>query len=205
MALLPQNPRDQKLFLVGVIALAAVGGYQQLLWSPKNDDLNIIAAHVDQLDSLNRVSKAEAAKGNAVQMRAQADSFDRQLKVLRQLVPTSNEVPALLESVSDAARRVGLELANVIPEGVVAGDDFDVTKYRLRIIGAYHDVGRFLANVGSLRRVVVPINVTMGPTGVTGDRRPRKDEQFLDVAFEIQTYVAKASAPAPAAPKGGAP
>ena len=37
MALLPQNPRDQKLFVVAVLAVGLAVVYQQLVWSPKND------------------------------------------------------------------------------------------------------------------------------------------------------------------------
>src|SRR5438034_10968421 len=110
MALLPQDPRNQKLFITGVLAIGLVAVYQQLMWTPKHEELVGIQFHLDTLDSLNKAAKAEAAKGNAVQMRAEADAFDRQLQVLRRLVPTQNQVPALLESVSNGARRVGLEV-----------------------------------------------------------------------------------------------
>ena len=42
-------------------------------------------------------------------MKVEAEAFGRELSVLRRLVPTENEVPALLESISSAARRAGLD------------------------------------------------------------------------------------------------
>ena len=70
----------------------------------------------------NQRAKAELAKGNVEQLRAEAAKLQENLEVMRQLVPTSNEVPALLEQVSTAARRVGLDLATVKPQPVIEGD-----------------------------------------------------------------------------------
>jgi type II secretory pathway component PulM len=87
MGLLPQNPRDQKLL---VLALAIAGGaavYQQMYWTPKNEELSILAARLDTLDSLNKVAKADVARGSATKMKQEAEEFARELAVLRHLVP----------------------------------------------------------------------------------------------------------------------
>jgi type IV pilus assembly protein PilO len=139
-------------------------------------------------------------------MKQEADAFARELGVLRNLVPTENEVPALLESISTAARRAGLELSDVQPDGVVNGDQFDTYKYKLGVTGPYHQVAEFLTNIGSMPRIVSPINLTLAPTGRTGELKPKKNETFLDARFGIQTYVAHAAPKlAPASGKPGAP
>jgi type IV pilus assembly protein PilO len=202
MPLIPENPRNRSLLLVAIVVVGLAAVYHQLVWTPQNAENTILAARLDTLDSLNRIVKVEAAKGNAAKMRREADEFGRQLNVLRKLVPTENEVPALLESISSAARRAGLEFSDVQPDGVVSGDQFDTYKYKLAVTGSYHQVAQFIANIGALPRIVAPINVDMKPSNRTSpDRRPKKNEQFLDVHFGIQTYVAR---PVPAAPAGKA-
>jgi type IV pilus assembly protein PilO len=196
MALLPQNPRSQRLLIVGVLAIGLAGVYEQLVWAPKNDALAKIATHVDTLDSLNAFVKREAAKGSTAKMKGEAEAYNRELVVLRRLVPTSNEVPALLESVSSAARDAGLELSDVQPDGVVEGDQFDTYRYKIDVSGPYHKVARFLANVGSLPRIVEPMNLSLATTTVVREIKPARGEQLLDARFEIQTYVAHASAKA---------
>src|SRR3569623_1392796 len=94
-------------------------------------------------------------------MKAEAATFSRELEELRHLVPTQNEVPALLESVSTAAREAGLDLSDVQPDGVINGDQFDTYKYKLGVTGSYHQVGTFLSIVGSLSRIVAPINLSL--------------------------------------------
>jgi len=198
MALLPQNPRDQKLLIVAILSIGLAGVYQQLVWTPKHQELNALAVRLDTLDSLNRIAKADVAKGTATKMKAEAEAYARELIVLRHLVPTQNEVPALLESISTAARRAGLEFSDVTPDGITNGDQFDTYRYKLAVTGPYHQVAEFLTNIGSLPRIIAPINLSLNPTARTGERKPRKDEQFLEARMQIQTFVAHTSAKAPA-------
>jgi type IV pilus assembly protein PilO len=202
MALLPQDPRSQKLVMIAIVALGLAGVYQQLVWQPKATELHALETRLDTLDSLNRAAKIEVSKGNAAQMKAEAEQYGRELAALRHLVPTSNEVPPLLESISNAARSAGLELSSVTPDGVVKGDQFDTYKYKLGVSGPYHQVGEFLANVGSMPRIVAPINVTLTPSAHGDPNKLRPDQQMLDVNFGIQTYVAHTAALTPTTAKG---
>jgi type IV pilus assembly protein PilO len=203
MALIPENPRNRNLLVVAILVVGLGAVYQQLVWTPKNAENTVLAARLDTLDSLNRIAKLEVAKGTAAKMRREADEYGRELNVLRRLVPTENEVPALLESISSAARRAGLEFSDVQPDGVVNGDQFDTYKYKLAVTGPYHQVAEFIANIGSLPRIVAPINVDLKPSNrANPDRRPKKNEQFLDVHFGIQTYVARPTQSAPAGKAG---
>lgn len=205
MALLPTKQRDQVMVVVCLVALGALGLFYMYVWSPKQEQLATIDAHVTSLDSLNEEVKREVAHGNVAQVKRQADELARQLDVLHRLVPTANEVPALLEQVSTASRLVGLEIAEVIPEGVTAGDQFDTYKYKLGVSGPYHRLAQFLTNVGSLPRIVAPINLTLVPSQ-RSDLHPHKGDALIDARFEILTYVAHTALPKTvAASPAGAP
>jgi type II secretory pathway component PulM len=96
MAILPQNPRDQKLLVVALLALGLAGVYEQLVWTPKHQELVSLSMRLDTLDSLNRVAKLEVAKGNSAKMKAEAEAYGRELEVLRRLFPTEILVGVLL-------------------------------------------------------------------------------------------------------------
>ena len=201
MALFPQNPRDQKLLFVALASVGLAVAYQQLVWTPKSQDLGFLSARLDTLDSLNKIAKADVSRGTATKMKQEADEFARQLAVLRRLVPTQNEVPALVESISSAARRAGLEFSDVQPDGIVSGDQFDTYKYKVAVTGPYHQVAEFISNIGSLPRIVVPMNMQLLPTNrAGGELKPRKNEQLLDVHFQVQTFVAHTSQADPSSP-----
>jgi len=196
MALLPQNQRDQIMVVVCIAALGLAAAYYMYLWSPKNQELSTLSARIDTLTVQNDNARREVARGTAGKLKAEADEFGRMLVTMRQLVPVANEVPTLLEQISTAARRTGLDIADVTPLGVITGDVFDTYRYRMGVTGSFHRIARFLDNIGSLTRIVAPMNLSLLPT--TRDMRAqriRPGESLLDASFEIQTYVAKTAAP----------
>ena len=203
MPLLPNDPRKQRLIAAIVVSLGVAGVYGQYVWLPSGEVVAAAEARVDSLETANAKAAAALRGGTANQIRAEAASHRRNLDAMRQLVPTGNEVPALLEQVSTAARRAGLDIASVEPEPVIPGDQFDTYRYKLAVSGQYHPLGEFLSNVGSLTRIIAPANLQLeprsGPSATAGGARLPASAAVLQARFEIQTYVAKGAA-APAAP-----
>jgi type IV pilus assembly protein PilO len=190
MALFATN-RDKTMAAVTVVALLLTYGFYDYVWTPKTEELNATQGRVDTLLVSNQRAKSELAQGKTAELRAEAERYSQDLEVMRRLVPTGNEVPALLEQVSTAARRVGLDISDVQPLPTLTGDQYDAYKYRMSVKGSYSQIGVFLANVGSLQRIVAPINLTL--TAAPNDPRARKVDRLqpLDARFEIQTYVAR--------------
>src|SRR3954464_14445414 len=190
MGLLPARDRDKYALVAIALAVAIVYGYYTYLWDPKDQELTATQAHVDSLVVVNQRAKAELAQGKTQELKAEADRYANDLEVMSRLPPTGNEVPALLEQVSTAARRVGLDIADVTPLPLLQGDQYDAYKYRLSMRGDYHQIGTLLTNIGSLQRIVAPINLTLAPVNVPGGAK-RARMQPVEARFEIQTYVAR--------------
>src|SRR5688572_32909970 len=191
------SKRDQILISAAVLSVALAGAYAYFLYLPKRDRLAAIEQHVDVLEARNAKVRSEVTAGSLAKMRAEAVQFAAELAVLRQVVPTTNEVPALLENVSTAARRVGLDLASVEPMPVLVGEQFDTYRYKVSVKGGYHAIAGFLTNVGSLNRIVAPVALDVKQqTAVEKKKaRPKDGESTLDTDFQIQTYIAHASQP----------
>jgi Tfp pilus assembly protein PilO len=201
MALLPTTQKDQYKLLVAILFLAAAGLYYNFVWTNKAQGLALVQTHVDSLNAMNKRAEQDVMHGSIDKLKAQATEFGSEVDIMRQLVPTGNEVPALLEAVSTAAREVGLDISSVAPDGVTQGDQFDTYKYKIGVTGPYHQIALFLTNIGELRRIVAPINLTLTISN-TQPRTPDKSVQLLDASFDIQTYVAHTS-PAAAPSRGG--
>jgi type IV pilus assembly protein PilO len=191
MALLPTKQRDQILLIVIVLSLGAIGGYFMYLYEDKAQTIATLETHVAALDSLNERVKSDMKRGAFDRARREAAQFEKDLNVLSQLVPSTNEVPTLLDQVSTAARRAGLELQDVAPGGPQPGEDFDTYKYKLAVIGGYHPIAQFLTNIATLERIVAPMNVDVHVlSGPKGEKHAKSGEALLEARFEIQTYVA---------------
>ncbi|HEY4734161.1 MAG: type 4a pilus biogenesis protein PilO [Gemmatimonadaceae bacterium] len=191
--------REQTMAAIGVGAVLLLGAYWYFLYKPKSAEMTVIQAHVDSLDKKNQQAKADIAQGSLQKLKAQATEYEQSLKIMRQLVPRSNEVPALLEDISTAARRVGLDLASVEPMPVLPGEQFDTYRYKLGVIGGYHPVGQFLSNVGSLNRIIAPVTmqIKLHPVTAQTKARVKKGESLVDTEFQVQTYVARTTPYAP--------
>ena len=185
--------REQMWGIIGIAAIAVLALYWYFLYKPKSAELAVTQAHVDSLEKKNQQAKADIASGSLQKLRAQSNEYEQSLKVMRQLVPRSNEVPALLEDISTAARRVGLDLATVEPMPVLPGEQFDTYRYKLAVTGGYHPVGQFLSNVGSLNRIIAPVTmaIKLHPIADKTKARLKKGESLVDTEFQVQTYVVR--------------
>ena len=105
MALLPTSQRDQKMLLVCIAALGLGFAYWYLLWTPANTELDGVQGRVEALRTINQTAKSELAQGKTAQLRSETEQYAKDLDVMRELVPTANEVPVPLEQVSTAACR----------------------------------------------------------------------------------------------------
>ncbi len=197
--------REKNLVGIAALAVMAALAYWWFLHRPKAVELQATSTRVERLRSENDKAKAEVAKGRPEEIRAQLAQYQQNLALIRTLVPTSNEVPALLEQVSTAARRVGLDLAAVTPQPVIHGDRYDTYRYNIDIVGNYHDLATFLTNVGSLTRIVAPMNLQLSQPSnpAAAKARSQKDGSVVDARFLIQTYVSKASTNLPMPPTTG--
>ncbi|NUQ93969.1 MAG: type 4a pilus biogenesis protein PilO [Gemmatimonadaceae bacterium] len=203
-----KSERDKVLALLIVVAISAVYAFYQFRWTPVNEQLQTVQDHVDSLDVWNRKAQSETSRNNEKALLQQAARSEQSLQVMRQLVPTGNEVPTLLEQVSTAARRVGLDVGEIQPQPVTPGDQFDTYRYSLKVMGDYHALGEFLTNVGSLTRIIAPVNVKLmlPPNPVAAAKlKRRKDDAIIMAQFDIQTYVAKGAAASAPAEHGAAP
>ena len=137
------NSRDQKMAAYAALPLLLAALYWYFLWSPQNVLLGESQSHVDSLAVINQRAKAELAQGKTNELKTEAERLTQDLAVMRLLVPTSNEVPALLDQVSSAARRVGLDIADVQPLPSLAGDQYEAYVYVTAMI-AYVALGIYL-------------------------------------------------------------
>ena len=209
MALGPKGQREQLLFLVTILAGASVFLYWYFAYSPRAADLAQKQERVEALVTLNQKAKSEMAKGDPAALRRQIAEYQQNLKLVRTLIPAGNEVPALLEQVSTAARRVGLDLATVDPQPVIEGENYDTYRYTISLVGSYHDLAIFLTNVGSLTRIVLPLNLSLQtPTNASVIKAHEKpNASVIEARFQLQTFVthkpSSADEPGPSK-KGGA-
>jgi type IV pilus assembly protein PilO len=192
---LPTDQRGKVFLLVTILALAGIYGVWMYLHAPARTEITSIQAQLDTIDSVIRMAKAELAKGTKDQVERQNEGFRTMLAVMRQLVPQENEVPTLIDDMSNRAKMRGITIGRFQPLSVDAGSPFDTHKYRFEIYGRYDQIGEFLSDVASLPRIIVPEDVVLRPAQQQASRFLNDTSgALLEATFSIRTFV-KSAAP----------
>lgn len=198
MALL-DNPRATPLLLLFLVGLAGyllysgevVGNLglegvtaKQARVQTTRDSITLLEAQTDSV-------KRDLARGTMEELKKRIESYRGILDVLRQLVPDRNEVPNLLDAISTRAKIRGVNLAEVVPQPVEAGPaPFDTYTYKMSVVGHYDQIGEFLADIASLRRIIVPYDVTVAAAQVAAARAlGDSTNAMLEAKFQIRTFV----------------
>ena len=201
MPSMPTSQRDQAMLLVGIVGIVGAVAYWNFVYAPKALAIEESRARVEALEDANRRAKAAVARGSVSEVTQEAEQARQSLEVIRTLIPTGNEVPALLDQINVAARRAGLQFSNFAPGPTTPGQQFDTYQFRMSVQGTYHQIGALLAAIGGLPRIIVPANVTLTPAtdavaeaAATAGAPVRPDQRLLVATFDIQTYVSKQAA-----------
>ncbi len=167
----------------------------------KQEQVKMVQDSITMLEAQTDSVKRDLARGTIEELKTRIESNRNTLSLLRQLVPERNEVPNLLDDISTRAKIRGVDLAQVVPQPVVAGPaPFDTYSYNLAVVGRYDQIGEFLSDIASLRRIIVPYDVTVASAQVAHARALGDTTRaVLEARFQIRTYV-KGQA---ATPEGG--
>jgi type IV pilus assembly protein PilO len=194
----PTDPTQRNWMLGGIVALALIFPYQVYVLAPRREANAALQQRIDGLEVLNRRAAVVAAQGGA-DLQERLALYERHVARLEELIPAREEVAALIDDVSTRARTLDVEVQVLQPQPAEPGQYYTRTAYNMSVVGEYHDVGRFLAEVASLSRIVTPVQLDVQLYGHA--------QQFPDLespvvaTFQIETYVLPdPSAPPPAAP-----
>lgn len=184
MALIPQEPRQQKALIAIIVAAGGFYLFFDYWRGPAQEALVLEQERLERLETQNRAAQVRALQKERLEQ--QAAVYERYVRRLEQLVPAEEEVPALLRDITAEARRLNVDLNLIEPQADELGAYYTKQTYNMRVIGEYHDVGRFLTTIASLPRIITPVDVAM---------EPFENSELLEydsgvvVEFKIETYV----------------
>ncbi len=102
--------------------------------------------------------------------------------MLRQL-PSKTEVADLLVDVSQTGLASGLEFQLFKPQAEAKAEFYAELPIQIRVVGRYHEFGKFVSDVAALPRIVTmqEISIKPGPTG--------SDELIMDAIAKTYRYL----------------
>jgi type IV pilus assembly protein PilO len=193
-----REPRTQRIILVSILGLGLLYCYFFTTYVPftykaRAAETAKVEAELAKLSG--DVAKARAAVANLPALERECAEVHERWEIMAELLPTSKEIAALLTKVTLAGQESGIEFALFQPASPRQGDFYVTYPTQLRVEGGYHEVGRFLAEVANLDRIVNIVDLNM--TAAQGDEKD--PERTVVAAFTAEAYAFQENAPKPAA------
>lgn len=184
----PLDPELKKRLLLGAMLVAGLGylGYTYV-YQPRQEEVVAMESHLEALRSKNLAARAVAQRQGRTEVEQRLADARRQLDRVEGLIPSSEELPDLLDAISAQAQRTGVDLSLIQPVGAQQEKYYTRRTYDLAVLGGYHEVGTFLARVASLPRIVTPTSLNV--TVKTDPTAAPKGEPQLEAKFSVETYV----------------
>lgn len=174
-----------KLIMGVVLVLGLLYLGHSYVYAPRAEAVAELQMRLDSLEAKNRSARTLMESEGRGEVERKLALYRDQLNRVEGLIPSSEELPDLLDAISMEAQRTGVELALIQPVGATAEAFYTRRTYDLAVRGTYHEIGAFLTAIGSLPRIITPIDLRVGVAAETEeDSSPE-----LEARFSIETYV----------------
>ena len=197
----PDGPIQRNWMIGGIVALALTYPFETYFMAPKHEANDLVRDRVEALGSQNVQAGVIVARGGG-ELEERMALYERHVARLEELIPAQEEVPALVDDIQARARMSNVEVVGLDPGPTESAGPYNRTGYQMTVVGEYHEVARFLTEIGSLSRIVTPVQVEMQTYSGVSQRADMVSP--IEASFRIETYVLlDATSIAPAELPGG--
>ncbi|MEA3416684.1 MAG: type 4a pilus biogenesis protein PilO [Thermodesulfobacteriota bacterium] len=138
-----------------------IGAFVYFSYLPKYKTVDKLNQDYDKLEQ-----QLASAKRNAMQLgkfRNNMKKAEKDYRRVTKALPQKQEIPDLLESISQAGKVVGLEFLLFQPKAEINKDFYAEIPVSIQVAGNYHNVGLFFDKVATLPRIVTIQAIKMTP------------------------------------------
>ncbi len=148
------SPKAQAGLLIGLLAVFYLVGYMAFIkgWYATTESYQ---RQIEKLES--EIKEAKKLTKNIEQFRAKKKDLQRQLEILKEILPSKEEAGQLYSRLNKMAQESGVEIVeikagNKKPMGIT----YELP-YNIKMRARYHDVGYFYAKLANFEKI---INIT---------------------------------------------
>jgi type IV pilus assembly protein PilO len=160
-----RQPRNQKLILTGIGVAAISYLYFFSTFVPFGH--RRAAAEKAELEQSYKqlsadLSKARQSLNNLEEVERQYQVITSRWEVASELLPGEREVANLLRKVTLVGQQAGVNFVLFKPKSQIPGEIYTENPVEVKVVGSYHQVGSFLAEVANLDRIVNVTGLSLG-------------------------------------------
>jgi type IV pilus assembly protein PilO len=137
------------ILVVGIIGAGLIGYFQIM---PKMDSLSQLKTRAAQLN--RELDEILALRPQLDRMRITVAELQHEIDSLKTLFPPDPDVAGLITNISRVARNQNIAVMNFKPLENVAKEFYNENHYEMSLLGSYHKIGNFFAQVANFDMIV---------------------------------------------------
>ena len=173
---------DANIKIISIIALILIPliTFYFLVYSPKNTQLTQLKQK--KINLLETIRKVERNAKDIGKRRAEMQEAQVMFQKASNLLPQKQEIPTLLEGISDLGRNAGLNIVSFKPGQENTLEFYAEIPVSIELSGPYHNIGIFLDQISKMSRIVTVASLAISnPQKIEG-------EMILQSSIQLKTF-----------------
>lgn len=176
------KPVFLSLMLLCVVAYA----FFHYMYKPMRDKGIDLDNQIEKKEE--ELKQTEKIVANLDIKKAEFEKVKQELEYVITRLPSKEEIPELIKTITDLAIKSNIELITFQPRPSISKEVYEEIPISLFVKGTYHNVGQFLANIGNLERIITPSNVIMTALSPTMKDPATANANLLVTAFVYKEH-----------------
>ncbi len=179
---LKKLPPKQQTLLLLVIPLVIAGLFAYLVYLPGEKVISNLNADIQKNDS--EISKSLLMESKLPELKAENVTLQQELKLATDKLPSPSEGAGVPDALKKAAMDSGLTVKSVQPgtNNTGPGGLYIETPVNVQVEGDYHDLGKFMAQLDNMTRMLTVSELDISTGKVKGIKMD------LPIKFTVLAY-----------------
>ncbi|NUO18405.1 type 4a pilus biogenesis protein PilO [bacterium] len=180
-----RSPSTQKLLIVVFLLFGAVYAYSNFVYTPRKD----LAARLEKsiAEEQEMLTKGKRVAANFQTVQEDYARLMESWEVAIELLPTQQEMDALLKSISEEGSKRNVNFLLFRPLDPVEQPYYWEYPIQIKTLSQYHNLGRFISSIAGLERIVNVRNLKLNAYRPSKGRSPNT----VEAEFMATIYVFK--------------
>lgn len=171
-------PLKVKVGIVAGVVLLFWGLYGGIVVYPKITKMNNLKKEINELTAKRDAKKKDAS--NLPKLKEEVKRLERDLVYSMTVLPNTEEIPKLLDAISNNMRFYNLEILSFKPEQEIKKDFYAEIPLNLRFAGGYKEIGEFIQTIGRYPRIINMATISL--------REPKMKNNKVILTAEAKAY-----------------
>jgi len=172
MAFSLRDPKTLRLIVTVILGGAAVYVFLATPYLPVNytvANAKIKDLKADFEKKSNDLARARQSVADLPRFQAEFAALHERYEMAAELLPTDKEMPGVLRRLTLAGQQCGIQFESFRPDPEVRKEHYTEVPIQLKIVGGYHQVGQFLAEVANMPRIMKVSNLQVNTNPKAND------------------------------------